>query len=426
MVETLAMTTLEDTLARRRSRARAHDIVLWGATGYTGRLCAEYLRDHGPEELRWAIGGRSRDKLEATRRELALPETVATVVGDSGDRESLDAIASQASVVCTTVGPYARHGEGLVSACVANGTDYCDLTGEPPFIRRMIDRHHDEARRTGARIVHCCGFDSVPSDLGCFMLHEHFRDRGGGLRSATMYVGKMRGGVSGGTFASMMGIVDEARRDPTVRAIMRDAYSLNPEGEREGPDTALSPGVRRDPVRGGWTAPFVMAAINTRVVRRTNALLGYPYGRGFRYDEVMRFPDTAKGMLMATATTAGFGALAGAALFKPTRELLERFLLPAPGEGPSATTRARGMFRCLLVAEGDTANGAKESEGRVEADFDPGYGGTARMLGESALCLALDGAELDAPGGILTPAACMGRFLLRRLRERAGITFEVD
>lgn len=420
------MATLEETLARRSSRSREYDIVLWGATGFTGRLVAEYLKKSGPADLRWALAGRNEKKLDGLRRELHLPDEVGLLVGESHDRESLDAIASKASVVCTTVGPYARYGEELVAACVEHGTDYCDLTGEVQFIRRMIDRHHDAATRSGARIVHCCGFDSIPSDIGCFMLHEHFRVRGGGLRSATMSVEKTRGGFSGGTAASMITMMEEAEHDALVKEVMRDAYSLNPEGEREGPDLAIPTGVHRDPAGGGWTAPFIMAAINTRVVRRTNALLHYPYTQQFRYDEQMLFPDTAKGFLIASGLTAGMTALAGALYFAPTREILQRYVLPAPGEGPNAAARAHGMFCISFVAEGETPDGPITCEGRVEADRDPGYGATSRMLGESALCLALDGPALDSPGGILTPASCMGRPLLRRLRERAGMVFEVD
>lgn len=418
------MPTLEETLERRKARSREHDIVLWGATGYTGQLVAAYLKASGPDELRWAIGGRNRDKLERLHRELELGDDVAIVTGDSRDRDSLDAFVSKSSVICTTVGPYAQYGAELVASCVAHGTDYCDLTGEVHFVRQMIDRHQESAARGGARIVHCCGYDSIPSDLGCFMLHEHYLNRGGGLRSATMYVGKSRGGVSGGTLASMMNMMEDVENDPSLRRLLRDPYSLNPDGEREGPDRDELRGVRRE--GGGWTAPFVMAAVNTRVVRRTNALLNYPYTRQFRYDEVMRFPDTTKGMLVAGALTGALSAFAGAALFAPTRDLLQRFVLPSPGDGPSEADRNNGMFRHVFHAEGDTPDGLVTCEGRVEADLDPGYGATAQMLGESAMCLALDGHKLDSPGGVLTPASCMGRSLLARLRENAGMVFEVD
>ncbi len=420
------MGSLEETLGRRNSRSRKWDIVLWGATGYTGQLVAEYLKQKGPADLRWAIAGRNREKLERVRRDVGLAENVAVIVGDSLDRSSLDDFVAQASVVCTTVGPYARYGEDLVASCVEHGTDYCDLTGEMQFIRRMIDRHQDAAGRSGARIVHCCGYDSIPSDLGCLMLHEYFRNRGGGLISAVMYVDKTRGGMSGGTAASMITMMEQLEQDRLVKQVMKDPYSLNPEGEREGSDTADVSGVKRDAKRGGWTAPFLMAAINTRIVRRSNALMGYPYSKRFRYDELMRFPDTTKGMLMASAVTSGLTAAAGASFFRPTRALLQRYVLPSPGEGPTASERERGMFRHTFHAEGQTPDGVVTCEARVAADQDPGYGATSRMLGESALCLALDGATLDSPGGILTPAACMGRTLLRRLRDNAGMVFEVD
>jgi short subunit dehydrogenase-like uncharacterized protein len=417
---------------RVRDRSRPYDIVLFGATGFTGKLVAEYLAPRlADSDLRLALAGRDVAKLEAVRASLAAKTPRAAELpllrADSADRASLDALAAQASVVCTTVGPYARYGAELVAACVAHGTDYCDLTGEVQFIRRMIDAHHAEAERTGARIVHCCGFDSIPSDLGTFMLQEAMRAKHGvPLDAVHFFAGESRGGVSGGTIASMLTLLEEAKRDRAVRRIVGDPYALVPDAPTRGPDGSDQRGVRHDAQLGMWTGPFVMAAINTRIVRRSNALLDYAYGEGFRYAEAMSTGKGAAGLFRATAMTAGLGAALGALQIAPLRSLLAKHVLPAPGEGPSAEAREKGFFVVRLVGEGRAGDGAKVLlRGRVEGKGDPGYAATARMLGESALCLALDGAKLDAPGGIRTPASTMGTALLARLRD-AGMVFRVE
>lgn len=420
-------------MSRTRDRSRRHDVVLWGATGFTGTLVAEYLVDGLPGSgLRLALGGRDRGKLEKLRASLAEQRPDAAelelVVGDSHDPEAMRAMAASAEVVCTTVGPYAKHGEELVAACVEEGADYCDLTGETPFIRAMIDRHHERARADGTRIVHCCGFDSIPSDLGVLMLHHAMEERfATGLERVTFELAGSRGGFSGGTVASLVNVVEEAASDRKVRRIVTDPYALNPEGERKGPDGPDLAKPRFDSELGRWTGPFVMAAINSRVVRRTNALLGWPYGRDFRYREVTGFPPGLKGRAMATAAAAGQGAFVAALGFGPTRSLLTRTVLPSPGTGPSREARERGFFKIRLHARGraEKDGEAPRLVGRVQGRRDPGYGETAKMLGESALCLALDGPELDTPGGVLTPAAAMGRTLLDRLR-RAGMVFAVE
>ncbi len=419
-----------DTLPRRRDRSRRFDLVLWGATGFTGRLVAQYLvENYGETDLRLALGGRDLAKLEGVRADLARirPEAaeLPLLTGDSFEVSSLRAIASQAEVVCTTVGPYAKYGAGLVEACVEEGTDYCDLTGETPFIRRMIDAHHTRAVQTGARIVHCCGFDSIPSDLGTWMMYRAMEERGAELREVAFYAGESRGGFSGGTVASMLNLMEEAKKDPSVRRILRDPYALNPEGERQGPDGPDPMKVRFDRKLGMWVGPFLMAAINSRVVRRTNALLGYPYGRGFRYSEQMSFGRGPKGFAMATAVSAGLAVFVTAASIDPLRKLLARKVLPKPGEGPSREERESGFFVARLVAGGRMGAGKTvELRGRVEGHKDPGYGETAKMLSESALCLVLDGAALEAPGGVGTPASILGDRLLERLRA-AGMIFEV-
>lgn len=406
---------------------RAHDIVLFGATGFTGALVAEYLVRHHLGAARLALAGRDRSKLERVRDELARIDERARalpiVIADAHDRRALDEVAASTAVVCTTVGPYAKYGSELVAACVRHGTDYCDLTGEVQFMRRTIDAHHEEARKSGARIVHCCGFDSIPSDLGTWMMQEAMREQHGGrLDEVRFFAGETRGGFSGGTIASLLTALDEVAQDRSVARVLADPYALTP-GFR-GPDRRDATGVGFDRDLGMWTAPFVMASVNTRVVRRTNQLLDFEYGREFRYSEVSSTGKGPAGLARATAMTAGLGGLMAALAVRPTRKLLEKRVLPKPGEGPSKEQRERGFFVIRLIGKGRSKDGAEITlRGRIEGKADPGYGETAKMLGESALCLALDG--IDAPGGVRTPASTMPAPLLTRLRN-AGMVFRVE
>ena len=410
------------TLPRTRDRSREFDIVLWGATGFTGRLVADYLvRNYlgGETGLRLALAGRNREKLEGIANEVGAPQ-LPILVGDSFDAESLNAIAAKADVLISTVGPYAKYGAEVVAACVRSGTDYCDLTGETHFIRAMIDEHHEEAKKTGARIVHCCGYDSIPSDLGALMVQEAFKQRHGKYASEVkMAAGKMSGGLSGGTFDSMLNIVDEIKKNPSLRRVLGNPYALNPEGIR-GPDKGDQTGVHFDKDLNMWTAPFLMAAINTRIVRRSHALLGLPWGEDFRYSEVMSTGKGPKGFSRAVTFTGGIVAFMAALALPLTRQLVVK-RLPSPGEGPSEEVRAKGYFNTLFVALGD----GESVHGLVADQRDYGYGSTAVMLSESALCLALDGAQLQSEGGIRTPASTMGTRLVERLRA-AGMTFQVQ
>jgi short subunit dehydrogenase-like uncharacterized protein len=411
---------------------RPYDVVLWGATGFTGRLVAEYLvRQKGGARL--ALAGRNRDKLERVRADLRGADPSAAslpvVLADADDPASLEALADSAAVVCTTVGPYAKHGRGLVDACAARGTDYCDITGEVPFIRESIDRNHARATETGARIVHCCGFDSIPSDLGVYMIYDYARRHlGARLADVSYYVGETKGGFSGGTVASILHLADEMTKSRATRRLLADPYALSPDRAREPAlgDERDQRGVRWSDELNAWTAPFLMAAINTRVVRRSNALLGYAYGDRFRYRESMSLPAGPKGALAAAAVTGGLTGFLAAAALPPTRKLLAR-ALPAPGEGPSKEKRDAGYFRVRIVASTDPRDTPAPARvrGLVEGTSDPGYGETAKMLSESALCLALDREQLDSPGGVLTPASCLGMRLVERLRS-AGMTFRVE
>ena len=403
---------------------RQYDVVVYGATGFTGTLVAEYLlREYGAGgELRWAIAGRSRDKLEQVRRDLGeSAQAVPTVVADSADTGALADMAANTRVVLTTVGPYALYGSGLVAACVTAGTHYCDLAGEVQWIRRMIDKHHERAREAGARIVHCCGFDSIPMDMGVHFLQSTTIERFGSYcERIALYVKATKGTASGGTLASMINIINEARADRSIARLLADPYALNPEGEREGPDGGDQRSVIFDPDVGAWTAPFVMAGVNTRVVRRSHALAGYPWGKDFRYREAVLTGKGASGRIKGALMNAALGGLVVGISLSPTRAILQKFFLPKPGEGPDRELQQSGFFDLRQFGRLPDGQVVKT---RITGDQDPGYGSTSKMLAESAVCLAKD--ALSSPGGVLTPSTAMGDALLSRLRENAGLTFEL-
>ncbi len=398
---------------------REHDIVVFGATGFVGRLVAGYLARAAADGVRVALAGRSQQKLEQVRAGIDGAQHWPLLVADSQDDAALARLARSTRVVATTVGPYLRHGLPLVAACAAAGTHYADLTGEPLFMRRSIDTAHESARRSGARIVHSCGFDSIPSDLGMWLLHE----RGAGdLLDTTLVVRGLGGGVSGGTIDSLRGQLDEARANRDSARIMRDPYSLSPDRAAE-PDL----GNERDPMSvvhddalGGWLAPFAMGSVNTRVVRRSNALLGYAYGRRLRYRELMLGGPLPLGPVKAAAIVATLGGLVAGLSNRFTRPLLDR-VLPEPGCGPSEEKRNKGFFRIDIHA--DTSSGA-QLICRIAAQGDPGYEATAVMIGESALALARDTDRLPDIAGVLTPATAVGGVLADRLRL-AGQRYEV-
>lgn len=404
---------------------REFDVVVWGASGFTGRLVVEYLAERypQPDDLRWAVGGRSREKLERVLSSVSVSGTFPEIlIADSHDASSLETLARRTRVVLTTVGPYAKHGSEMVAACVAAGTHYCDLSGEPQWIRRMIDQHDAAAREQGARILMSCGFDSVPSDIGVHCLQKSARTiYGEPCTEITMLVRAMKGGASGGTVASMINLIDEARRDRSVARTLRDPYSLNPAGERDGPDEDGGDRVTFDNEAGAWTGPFVMAAINTRTVRRTNALLGYPYGRDFRYREATWTGPGLKGCVRARLGAAALRTFVTIAAVPALRRILLVPFLPGPGEGPTRGARESGYFNLLMI--GRLANG-KVVRLRIRGDRDPGYGSTCKMLAETAACLAKD--DVATGGGLWTPAAALGDLLLSRLVRNAGLTFELE
>jgi short subunit dehydrogenase-like uncharacterized protein len=400
------------------------DVVVFGATGFVGRLTAERLARSAPDGARIGLAGRSLPKLMAVRDGLGPAAADWPLLeADSTDPASLDALVAATKVVATTVGPYSKYGMPLLEACARTGTHYCDLTGEVLFVREAADRFHETAEASGARVVTACGFDSIPSDLGVLLLHEQAEaDGAGDLEDTTLVVEGLRGGLSGGTLDSIRTLVDTVTRDSAKRRLVLDPYALSPDrtaepdlGERE------SIGVRRDRELGGiWTAPFVMANYNTRIVRRSNALQGWAYGRGFRYNEVMSTGRSPFAPVLAGATAMGIAGFGIGMALPPTRFVLDR-VLPAPGEGPSEKTRENGYFRVRVHTR--TSTGARY-DSVIAAKGDPGYAATAVMLAESALCLALDGDRLPDAAGVLTPATAMGAALVDRLRA-AGFELTV-
>lgn len=397
------------------------DVVVYGATGFVGRLVADYLAKHAPADVRIGLAGRSSQRLADIRARLGdAASGWPLLIADAADPTSVAALARQARVVATTVGPYRRHGLHLVGACASAGTDYADLAGEMLFIRESIDRYHDVAAGTGTRIVHCCGFDSIPSDLGVLLLRDAAQgDDAGELEDTTLVVTGMRGGVSGGTLASAMEQAEEVRANAESRRVAADPYALSPDRTAEpdlGDERDLD-GVTYDRDLRIWVGPFVMARLNTRVVRRSNALQGWSYGRRFRYREVTGFGASPLAPATAAAVNTAMKALRAGLAFGPSRALISQ-LLPKLGESLSERTRRTGFFRMQIHTR--TSAGAKYLA-RIEAHGDPGYGATSVMLGETALCLALDHDRLPDRAGVLTPATAMGAPLADRLRS-AGHT----
>ncbi|MEG8180610.1 enoyl-ACP reductase [Nocardia terpenica] len=408
---------------------REFDVVLFGATGFVGRLTADYLASAAPDGARIALAGRSPEKLTAVRDELGpAAANWPLLVADSSDQAALDALAARTRVVVTTVGPYLRYGLPLVQACARAGTHYADLTGEALFVRESIDRYHDQALASGAKIVNSCGYDSIPSDLSVYQLYRRTLDDNTGELTDTTLVAWLKGGASGGTIDSGRAMMEAVAADPAKASVLSHPYSLSPDRSMDPDvgrqsDQALQRASAIDPSLDGWVATFVMAAHNTKIVRRSNGLLGWVYGKNFRYREVMSAGKSPAAPLVAAGIAGGIAAtmVAGALLSRARagRRLLDR-MLPKPGTGPSENSRRSGWFTMKTFAH--TTSGAKYVC-TFAGQGDPGYQATSVMLGESGLCLAFD--ELPELAGILTPAAAMGDALTARLR-RAGLTVAVD
>jgi len=383
---------------------REFDVIVYGATGYTGRLVAEYLVQAypGADKPSWAMAGRSIAKLEEVRDLIGAPADTPLVVADAADPASVRAMCDRATVILTTVGPYQLYGSDLVAACAETGTAYVDLCGEPAWMREMIDAHHETARKTGARIVFSCGFDSIPFDLGVLTLQEAARERFGmPAPRVKCRVRTMKGTFSGGTAASLKATMAAAARNPSLIGVLTDPFALTPGFKGPGQPMGLLP--EYDNAIESWVAPFIMAAINTKNVHRTNFLTGSAYGADFVYDE------------MVVAGLGEMGKAAAEALAKMNPFAGDKG--PKPGEGPSKEEREAGHYDILFI--GDMADG-KRIDAVVTGDRDPGYGSTSKMIAESALCLVRD---VKGEGGIWTPGAVMGPELRKRLIDKAGLTF---
>ncbi|WP_067668035.1 saccharopine dehydrogenase family protein [Nocardia miyunensis] len=408
---------------------REFDLVLYGATGFVGGLTARYLTEAAPAGARIALAGRSAEKLAAARAELG-PAAAKwqLLVADSSDQDSLNDLAARTRVVVTTVGPYLRYGMGLVRACAAAGTHYADLTGEPLFIRDCIDQFHDTAVDTDAKIVNSCGYDSIPSDLSVYQLYRRSVEDNAGELTDTTLVAWLKGGASGGTIDSGRVMMEEIAAHPSRGSILSHPYSLSPDKAMDPDvgrqtDQALQRASTIDPSLRGWVATFFMAVHNTKIVRRTNGLLGWVYGKNFRYREVMSAGSSPLSPLVAAGISGGVVVMmaAGTLLSRVPlgRRVLDR-ILPAPGTGPDEKSRNSGWFTMKTFAH--TTSGAKYVC-TFAGQGDPGYQATAVMLGESGLCLAFD--ELPELAGVLTPGSAMGDALTERLRA-AGIAIDVS
>ena len=387
------------------------DIVVYGATGFTGQLVAEYLAEHyrGDRDLKWAMAGRSLDKLASVRDAIGAPADTPLIVADASDPASLKAMIDQTRSVISTVGPYLLYGSDLLAACVATGTDYFDLCGEPIWMRQMIDAHEATAKSTGARIVFSCGYDSLPFELGVFCAQEQAKKLFGAPASRVKgRVRDMKGTFSGGTAASMRALFEAAANDHSLVALLRNPFALTP--GFEGPKQPPGNRPMLDPDLNSWAAPFVMANINTRNVHRSNLLLGFPYGRDFVYDEMMLTGPGEKGEALAKRITAA-----------NTSDKMGGSGGPKPGEGPSKEERENGLYDLLFVA---LAPDGRQARASVKGDRDPGYGSTSKMIAECAICLLRD--TPDVPAGIWTPGAAMQHKLIKRLVDHAGLTFAVE
>jgi len=386
---------------------RELDIIVYGATGYTGRLVAEYLNNrYGVDgDVTWAMAGRSLEKLNAVREELELPADIPLIDADASDPASLQSMVKRAQVILTTVGPYQTYGSELVAACAAAGTDYVDLCGEPTWMKQMIEEHQQAAQASGARIVFSCGFDSIPFDLGVFYLQQAAEEKlGNTVPSVRGRVRGMQGTWSGGTLASFKATMAAAAQDPALLASLQDPFALTGGFLGAEQPNGLQP--KYDEVIDSWVAPFMMATINTKNIHRSNLLLNHRYGEGFAYDEMLVTGPGEQGEAVAKAVAAD------KSMANDTTQ---------PGEGPTREQRESGFYDVLFV--GQSADG-QTLAASVKGDMDPGYGSTSKMISEAAVCLAKN--LETSPGGIWTPAAALGSLLIDRLQQNAGLSFQLE
>ena len=402
------------------NQLREFDVIVWGASGFTGRLVALYLFDkYGANgDLKWAMGGRNLKKLEKVRDEIA-NRNVPLVIADSNDKVSLLNVVNRTKVICTTVGPYAKYGSNLLEACVKSHIHYCDLAGEVQWMHKIINSYHEEAKINGSKIVHACGFDSIPSDMGVYFIQKEVKSRTGVVaQKIKMRVAAISGGISGGTYASLSRVLEEAQKDKMVYKVLTNPYALNPIDEQFGEDSSDLKNVIFDKASQSWIGPFIMASINTKIVRRSNFLSNYAYGKSFRYDESTIFGKGFFGRVKGVLSTIPIGLIMSAkhgSLFKKGLDVL----FPIPGEGPTKKKMEKGFYNLRFYI---TLEDGSNAFAKVTGDMDPGYGSSSKMLAESAVCLAKD--KLSDTSGVLTPSLAMGDSLLKRLEKNAGLTFD--
>lgn len=402
------------------NKSREFDIIIWGASGFTGRLVVEYLfKQYGTSgNLKWAMAGRNQEKLENVRASIA-DTSVPIVVSDSSDEASIKQMVLRTKVICTTVGPYAIYGSKLVAACVENKAHYCDLAGEVQWMRQMIDKFQEAAQANGVKIVHSCGFDSIPSDMGVYFIQREAKaQKGQRAKKISMRVAAMKGGLSGGTYASLSKVMEQAQQDKSIYKVLTNPYGLNPTDQQEGEDRPDLMSVVFDKTSQSYVGPFIMAGINTKIVRRSNALSNYSYGKDFRYDEATLSGKGFKGKMRGIL--AAIPLMFMTAKPKSVLKSIANKLLPKPGEGPNKEQRENGFYNLRFYV---TLEDGSSAMGKVTGDKDPGYGSTSKMLGETAVCLAVD--ELPKISGVLTPSVAMGDALLQRLEQSAGLTFSL-
>ncbi len=397
-----------------------YDIVVWGASSFVGKLVAEYLTEKYHDQYNIALAGRDERKLNKVNEQYCQSKWP-ILTGNAKDPEFLKQLTEQTQLVISTVGPYALYGEELVKACVEQGIDYCDLTGEPQWIWQMLKSYEQQAQQTGARILHCCGFDSIPSDLGVFHLQQLAKQQLGSYCEQVHYRFKAsKGGFSGGTVASMLNAIKQISKDKTKARLLKTPYALLSEKPDSLPYQQAVKSLEKASDSGHYLAPFIMASINTKIVHRTNYLLGYPWQYSFLYDESMQFSSGAKGWFKAFSLVAGLSVFALAASFTTTRNLLEKYVVPKPGEGPSEALVKNGFFKLELIGK---LNNTEQLRVQLTGQGDPGYGSTCKMISETA-CLLLSTDKSTTGVGFLTPAAALGEALVERLEQNADIEFK--
>ena len=399
---------------------RKYDLVVWGATSFTGKLVTEYLfNKYGSSKIKWAIAGRNLDKLEKVRSQVA-DENIPIFIADSFDEESLSKFVKKTRVVCSTVGPYSLYGTKLVKLCVENNTNYCDITGEAHWIRTLIDDYHEEAKSKKIKIVNSCGFDSIPSDMGVYFIQNEIKKTYKNYaNSIKMRVAGVRGGISGGTYGSINNLLKEAYSNKKIFRVLNNPYGLNPKNKMEGMDKKDLRKIIFDKESNSWIYPFIMAGINTKIVRRSHALTNFQYGKDFRYEEAMMSGKGITGLLKAILAVFPL-AMIGLNPNSLLKKIVNSYM-PKPGEGPGPEKRKNGFYNLRFYV---TIDERRKAFAKVVGDNDPGYGSTSKMLAESALCLAFD--KLPENYGVVTPSIAMGKQLLERLRNNAGLDFKIS